>query len=115
VALLCAVVRYYVAEGVRLYSQETWRQVMGTNGRAKVAKFIDQVRVAAHMFDKPRSGASWDLGGKNKFGCELGSTHDRPASSERRLGLGCLTSLVGCELGFGWELGLGCELGCTHD
>jgi len=35
--------RYYVAEGVRLYSQETWRQVMGTTGRAKVAKYIDQV------------------------------------------------------------------------
>jgi hypothetical protein len=44
VALLCAAGRYYVAEGVRLYSQETWRQVMGTIGRSKVAKFINQVR-----------------------------------------------------------------------
>jgi hypothetical protein len=36
--------RYYVAEGVRLYSQETWRRVMGTSGRAKVAEHIDKVR-----------------------------------------------------------------------
>jgi hypothetical protein len=40
-ALLCC--RYYVAEGVRLYSQETWKQVMGTSGRSKVATYIDQV------------------------------------------------------------------------
>ena len=30
--------RYYVAEGVRLYSQETWQLVMGSEGRAWVAK-----------------------------------------------------------------------------
>eukprot|EP00879_Flechtneria_rotunda_P017789 GHRR01018648.1.p1 GENE.GHRR01018648.1~~GHRR01018648.1.p1 ORF type:complete len:558 (+),score=195.68 GHRR01018648.1:134-1807(+) len=35
--------RYYVAEGVRLYAQETWRQVMGNTGRTQVAKYIDQV------------------------------------------------------------------------
>ena len=30
--------RYYVAEGVRLYSQETWQLVMGDQGRVWVAK-----------------------------------------------------------------------------
>ncbi|KAF6254565.1 ARM repeat-containing protein [Scenedesmus sp. NREL 46B-D3] len=35
--------RYYIAEGVRLYSQETWRRVMGDGGRATVAKYVDQV------------------------------------------------------------------------
>ncbi|KAI7841245.1 hypothetical protein COHA_005082 [Chlorella ohadii] len=35
--------RYYVAEGVRLYSQETWRLVMGDSGREWVAKCAPQV------------------------------------------------------------------------
>lgn len=35
--------RYYVAEGVRLYSQETWRQVAGTEGKLLVEKYIDSV------------------------------------------------------------------------
>ncbi|KAF8068347.1 hypothetical protein HT031_002036 [Scenedesmus sp. PABB004] len=35
--------RYYVAEGVRLYAQETWRRVMADTGRAAVARHIDQV------------------------------------------------------------------------
>ncbi|XP_042227117.1 uncharacterized protein LOC121869653 [Homarus americanus] len=35
--------RYYVAEGVRLYSQETWRQVAGSEGKALVEKYIDSV------------------------------------------------------------------------
>lgn len=39
-ACLC---RYYVAEGVRLYSQETWRLVMGDSGREWVAKCAPQV------------------------------------------------------------------------
>ena len=33
--------RYYVAEGVRIYSQETWRQVTGTEGKHLVEKYID--------------------------------------------------------------------------
>lgn len=32
--------RYYVAEGVRIYSQETWRQVTGTAGKQLVQKYI---------------------------------------------------------------------------
>ena len=36
--------RYYIAEGVRLYAQETWRQVMKDKGRQLVARHIDQVR-----------------------------------------------------------------------
>ncbi|CAG9464545.1 unnamed protein product [Pedinophyceae sp. YPF-701] len=35
--------RYYVAEGVRLYSQETWRLVMGERGREEVARCIAEV------------------------------------------------------------------------
>jgi hypothetical protein len=35
--------RYYVAEGVRRFAQETWRQVMGNGGRMQVAKHINQV------------------------------------------------------------------------
>lgn len=38
--------RYYVAEGVRLYSQETWRLVMGDDGRMWTAKFAPQVPIA---------------------------------------------------------------------
>lgn len=32
--------RYYVADGVRLYCQDTWRLVMGNDGRSKVAQFV---------------------------------------------------------------------------
>lgn len=35
--------RYYVAEGVRLYSQETWKLVTGTQGKELVEKFIKPV------------------------------------------------------------------------
>ena len=35
--------RYYVAEGVRLYSQETWRQVTMGKGVELVEKYIDSV------------------------------------------------------------------------
>ncbi len=35
--------RYYVAEGVRLYSQETWKIAVGTHGREWVAKCITNV------------------------------------------------------------------------
>lgn len=33
--------RYYVAEGVRIYSQETWRRVMGSCGRSMVQRYIE--------------------------------------------------------------------------
>ncbi|XP_005089198.1 uncharacterized protein LOC101848704 [Aplysia californica] len=35
--------RYYVAEGVRIYSQETWRQITHGEGKALVEKFITDV------------------------------------------------------------------------
>lgn len=35
--------RYYVAEGVKLYSQESWRLVMGTRGPAVVGSVINEV------------------------------------------------------------------------
>eukprot|EP01130_Rhizamoeba_saxonica_P008163 TRINITY_DN3297_c1_g1_i1.p1 TRINITY_DN3297_c1_g1~~TRINITY_DN3297_c1_g1_i1.p1 ORF type:complete len:644 (-),score=136.08 TRINITY_DN3297_c1_g1_i1:20-1951(-) len=34
--------RYYGAEGVRLYSHETWRLVVGSEGKNLVAKYIDE-------------------------------------------------------------------------
>ena len=36
--------RRYQAEGVRLYSQETWERVMGSEGRAWVARLAPQVQ-----------------------------------------------------------------------
>ncbi|GAX73817.1 hypothetical protein CEUSTIGMA_g1268.t1 [Chlamydomonas eustigma] len=35
--------RYYEADGVRMYSQQTWREVMGEEGRTKVALFVSEV------------------------------------------------------------------------
>ena len=35
--------RYYVAEGVKLYSQETWKIVFGDQGRQTVAKYAKEV------------------------------------------------------------------------
>uniref|UniRef100_T1JGS2 TOG domain-containing protein n=1 Tax=Strigamia maritima TaxID=126957 RepID=T1JGS2_STRMM len=35
--------RYYLAEGVRNYSQETWRQIAGTEGKELVRKYIQNV------------------------------------------------------------------------
>ncbi|XP_078673655.1 uncharacterized protein LOC144912352 [Branchiostoma floridae x Branchiostoma belcheri] len=35
--------RYYVAEGVRIYSQETWKKVTNTEGKALVEEYISQV------------------------------------------------------------------------
>ena len=45
--------RYYVAEGVRLYSQDTWRQVMGEKGIAFVEKYINEVVV--HYINQSRA------------------------------------------------------------
>ena len=38
--------RRYQAEGVRMYSQQTWERVMGTEGRAWVGRLAPHVRVA---------------------------------------------------------------------
>lgn len=35
--------RYYAADGVRIYSQETWRQVTGTAGKELVEQFIGKL------------------------------------------------------------------------
>ncbi|XP_071962564.1 uncharacterized protein [Antedon mediterranea] len=35
--------RYYVAEGVRIYSQETWRQVTHSEGKQLVGRYIKEV------------------------------------------------------------------------
>ena len=34
--------RYYVAEGVKLYSQESWRLLAGEHGRSLVETYIDE-------------------------------------------------------------------------
>lgn len=41
-AYLCAC-RYYLADGVKLYSQETWRMFMGDVGRDMVGKYAADV------------------------------------------------------------------------
>lgn len=38
--------RYYVAEGVRSYSQETYELVLGEKGRPTIATHINEVRSA---------------------------------------------------------------------
>lgn len=35
--------RYYVADGVRIYTQETWRKLSEGKGRDLVETFIDEV------------------------------------------------------------------------
>jgi len=35
--------RYYLAEGVKLYNQESWRLILGDQGRANVALFINEI------------------------------------------------------------------------
>ena len=35
--------RYYVAEGVKIYSQETWKIVFGDQGKETVAKYAKEV------------------------------------------------------------------------
>lgn len=37
--------RYYAADGVRIYSQETWRQVTGTAGKELVEQFIGKQKI----------------------------------------------------------------------
>lgn len=43
--------RYDVAEGVSAYSQATWRQVMGNEGRTWVARCLPQVTSGFHSCD----------------------------------------------------------------
>ena len=43
VVLYSCLNRYYVAEGVRLYNQETWSRVLGNTGREVVAQYIKEV------------------------------------------------------------------------
>ena len=35
--------RYYVAEGVRVYSIETWRQVFGDKGKEIVCRYAEHI------------------------------------------------------------------------
>ena len=34
--------RYYVAEGVRIYSQDSWRMIVGMEGKHIVEKYIKE-------------------------------------------------------------------------
>lgn len=36
-------IRYYVAEGVRIYSQETWRLVVGDKGKELVSLYMSEM------------------------------------------------------------------------
>ena len=36
------VCRYYVAEGVRIYSQQSWKMIVGTEGKHMVEKYITE-------------------------------------------------------------------------
>ena len=40
---MCGIYRYYTAEGVRIYSQETWNVVTGGKGKQLVEQHIDDV------------------------------------------------------------------------
>lgn len=40
---MCDICRYYTAEGVRIYSQETWNAVTGGKGKQLVEQHIDAV------------------------------------------------------------------------
>jgi len=40
---LCGIYRYYTAEGVRIFSQETWNAVTGGKGKQLVEQHIDSV------------------------------------------------------------------------
>jgi len=35
--------RYYVAEGVRIYSQQSWKMTVGTEGKHLVEKYCRQI------------------------------------------------------------------------
>lgn len=35
--------RYHPAEGIRIYTQETWKLIVGMNGRLLISKYIDEV------------------------------------------------------------------------
>ena len=35
--------RYYVAEGVRIYCQQSWKMVVGTEGKQLVEKYITEI------------------------------------------------------------------------
>lgn len=34
--------RYYVAEGVRIYSQQSWKMIVGSEGKHMVEKYITE-------------------------------------------------------------------------
>jgi hypothetical protein len=57
VKLICT--RYYEADGVRMYSQQTWREVMGEEGRIKVAQFISEVRPPSNDYNYLTIGSRW--------------------------------------------------------
>lgn len=40
--------RYYVAEGVRIYCQQSWKMVVGTEGKQLVEKYITEI-VSMHL------------------------------------------------------------------
>ena len=53
-------VRYYVAEGVRIYNQDTWRQVTDGHGGSIVELYIKEIVSADYTGAQPEifSGCS---------------------------------------------------------
>ena len=74
---LCIVLayRYYVAEGVKIYSQETWRRVTGGRGVAlveenleKVVEFyVSQSQASNHAVREAACACIAELGTKVKY------------------------------------------------
>ena len=72
--------RYDVAEGVSMYSQATWRQVMGDEGRTWVARCLPQVFSLSCAF--------------NSKTCSHAGLFSMTAAVER---LWCHAGLVSCQ------------------
>lgn len=92
--------RYYVAEGVRLYSQETWKIAVGDSGRDWVAKCINNV-VSYYV---EQSGANNHAVREAACACiaELMVKVDRQAVSPHVLRL--LTCLLTCFRDASWPV-----------
>ncbi|PIK47878.1 hypothetical protein BSL78_15253 [Apostichopus japonicus] len=56
--------RYYVAEGVKIYCQETWRQIVGEQGKALVNFYVEQSDADNHAVREAACACIAELGSK---------------------------------------------------
>jgi len=78
--------RRYQAEGVRLYSQRTWELVMGSDGRAWVARLAPQVRICNIATDQQL----WTVTLEHPFTTQLiGTQHRGPPIGKIALDYNC--------------------------